>query len=90
MKQITTSFTRYELDLVEESQGTILNGFQVARMQNLMADYAESQLNLRCDPLNPSDFIKEHAFFTGQVALLKYLIEASDSELRKIGGQEDN
>ena len=48
-------------------------------MQNLISAAAEEKLGLTFDPTNPNPFIQREAELTGQIGILRMLIELSRS-----------
>lgn len=79
MKQKPNSFTTYDLTDDEVIGGSTLTTVQEAVLQNKKAEIAEQRLNLVFDPLNPQDFVQQEAFLKGQIEILGYLIDLSNS-----------
>lgn len=78
MAQIkTTSLTRWDLTEQEIINGTILSQEHKYVIQNLIADATEEKLNLTFDPANPMNFMQREAELTGQIGILKVLLDSS-------------
>lgn len=78
MAQIkTTSLTRWDLTEQEITNGTILSQEHKYVIQNLIADATEEKLNLTFDPTNPMNFMQREAELTGQIGILKVLLDSS-------------
>lgn len=70
-----SSFVRYEMTESEIKAGSIFTLDQRAVMQNLIADAAEEKIALTFDTNNPQQFIQREAELTGQIGILKYLLD---------------
>jgi hypothetical protein len=77
--KLDTTFTKYSLTEEEEKLGQTLTTNNINVLQNLRADYAEKRLNIRFDPINTVAFAQQEAELTGQIGILAYLIEMSQS-----------
>jgi len=75
MKKIDSTFTRYELTDVESATAAILNEYQEAFIQNELAMAAEKKLALVFSA--GQQFIQEEAYLSGQIAMLRYLLDNS-------------
>lgn len=74
---LPSSFTSYSLTASEQAAGQMLTEANVMHMQNLICSAAEEKLNLTFDPTNPNPFIQREAELTGQIGILRMLIELS-------------
>lgn len=72
---IQSSFIKYDLNEAELKAGSVFTLDQRAVMQNLIADAAEEKLALTFDPNNPALFTQREAELTGQIGILKYLLD---------------
>ena len=72
---IPSSFTKYHLTPEEELRGQTLTTENIQVIQNHICDLAEERLNTRFDPLNPLAFAQREAELTGQIVILKMLLE---------------
>lgn len=70
-----SSFVRYEMTEPEIKTGSVFTLDQRAVMQNLIADAAEEKIALTFDTNNPQQFIQREAELTGQIGILKYLLD---------------
>lgn len=70
-----SSFVRYDLTEPEIKAGSVFTLDQRAVMQNLIADAAEEKIALTFDTNNPQQFIQREAELTGQIGILKYLLD---------------
>lgn len=70
-----SSFVRYEMTESEIKAGSVFTLDQRAVMQNLIADAAEEKIALTFDTNNPQQFIQREAELTGQIGILKYLLD---------------
>ena len=71
------AFTSWELTEEEELQGQQLTITQVQVIQNLIADTAESLLNLEYDISKPTDYIQQESYKRGQIEILAFLLDRS-------------
>jgi hypothetical protein len=76
---LTTSFTSYSLTPAEYASGCLLTEANIMNMQNLICSAAEEKLGLTFDPTNPNPFIQREAELTGQIGILRMLIELARS-----------
>ncbi len=80
MAQIRSNiFTSYDLTDEEQLSGTVLTVSQKQVLQNMLSDVAEAQLYLEIDVAKPHEYIQQNAYKQGQIELLSYLLEASNS-----------
>jgi hypothetical protein len=70
-----SSFISYTLTQDELAVGSQFNPEQRAVMQNIIADLAEEKIALKYDPVNPQQFLQREAELTGQIGILKYLLD---------------
>lgn len=70
-----SSYLRYELTEPEIKAGSVFTLNQRAVIQNLIADAAEEKLALTFDPDKPLQFAQREAELTGQIGILKYLLD---------------
>lgn len=71
----TSSFLSYELTEDEMREGSTFSISQRAVIQNQIAAIAEEKIALTFDPSNPLVFTQREAELTGQIGILKYLLE---------------
>lgn len=76
---VTNSFTSFQLSTQEEEAGSILSELQKMVLQTKLSGIAEEKLNLAFDPLNPQGFIQREAELTGQMNIIKWLLDTSYS-----------
>lgn len=76
--QIPNQFTQYELTEAEQLAGQCLNTNQKQVIQNMLAAYSVQKINLLYTPQDPMGFMQAEAELTGQIGILKALLEASD------------
>jgi len=76
-RQLPNSFTRYQLSEEEQLKGQILTTENAHFIQNLISDAAESKLAMKFDPNNPLHFAQQEAELTGQIGVLKALLDFS-------------
>ena len=79
------TFSNWELTEEEQLNGQILTISQSQVLQNELANVADQKLNLTFDPLNPVKFAQEEAFLSGQMSVLRLLLDRSkpsEEELR--------
>ena len=76
---ISSSFIKYELSLDEMKVGASLSKETRAVIQNLIADAAEEKVSLTFDPTQPHIFQQREAELTGQIGILKHLLELQSS-----------
>lgn len=75
--QISSTFSRYDLTEDEKVTGAQLTLNQQYIIQNALADIADQILNLSLDPLNPIEFTQQESYLKGQLAVYRYLLDAS-------------
>lgn len=71
----TSSFVKYTLTESERKAGSHFAPEQKAVIQNMIADIAEEKISLTYDPDHPLQFTQREAELTGQIGILKYLLE---------------
>ena len=76
---IPNTFTTYELTEEEAIQGAILTVSQKQIIQNYRANIAEEKLSLNFDPSNPQLFIQQEASLKGQLDVLNWLLDSSET-----------
>lgn len=76
-RELNNSFTRYKLTDEEIIRGQVLTTENAHVIQNLIADAAESKLNLKFDPTNSMAFVQEEAELQGQLGILRLLLDMS-------------
>lgn len=76
---LPTSFTSHSLTPGELSSGQSLTSNNLMVIQNLISDIAEKRIAMVLDPLNPVAYAQEAAELQGQMGILKYLVECSQS-----------
>ena len=75
-----TSFTRIELTEEETLSGFSFTPLNQAVIQNLIADIAEEKLTLKFTPNDVLSYTQQEASLAGQLDILKYLIDCTQSE----------
>ncbi len=73
------SFASFDLTKEEYIAGCMLSTNQKAVIQNIIAETAEEKINLVFDPLNPVKFAQQEADLAGKIAILRYLLDLSQS-----------
>lgn len=76
---LPNSFTRHSLTQEEQSSGQSLTSNNIMVIQNLISDVAEKRISMVLDPLNPVAYAQEAAELQGQMGILKFLLECSES-----------
>lgn len=71
------SFSYLQLTDQQQAEGQILSTNQKFVIQNQRATIAEQLLGLEFDPTNVTKFAQEQAFLQGQLAVFKWLLDAS-------------
>lgn len=89
---VDNTFSSYFLTEDEETEGSILSITQRQLLQNDLATCAEEKLRLEFDPAEPQLFIQQEAFKKGQIELIQYMLDRSESaiESRAQPQQEPN
>lgn len=77
MTPVLSPYCSYQLSQKELIEGRILSPVQLARMQNLLATYADDILALRFDPQKPQEYIQADAELKGKLVLLQFLVADS-------------
>lgn len=72
--QLPTRFTRFELTEEEVKLARQLTTLQRCYLQNLLADCADTRLNLLTDPLNPLSHLQQEAELVGKMTVLDHLL----------------
>ena len=78
-KQLTTSFTAYELTARETLESSIYTGLQQQVLHNHLSTYAEKKLALKYDPNDREVYLQQEAELTAQIELIQYLLVASET-----------
>jgi len=76
---IANSFSSYELEENEVLQGSILTELQKQVLQNQLSAVAEERLRLDYDVKEPLSFVQQEAYKKGQIELLTFILESSES-----------
>lgn len=76
---LTSSFLSYNLSSQEVREGSKFTLQQRAVIQNMIADIAEEKITLSFDPEHPLVFQQREAELTGQIGILKYLLDLEAS-----------
>ena len=76
---LINSFTTYQLSGEQQLQGSILTPLQAMLIHNLLTGIAEEKIGLKFDPNNIYQFAQREAELTGQIGILRYLLDASES-----------
>lgn len=71
------SFNYSQLSEQEQLEGQVLSHNQKQVLQNQRAVIAEQLIGIEYDPVNPVKFAQDHAFLQGQMAVFKWLLDAS-------------
>jgi len=74
-----SSFIRYEMSPAELKAGAQFTVEQRALIQNQISELAEEKIALKYDPVNPQQFLQREAELTGQIGILKYLLDLSST-----------
>lgn len=77
MQVAQSSFTSYVLTEQEQLSGSMLSYEQKLFIQNQIGGIAEQKLALIPTPNDYQNFIQQEAFLSGQLAILKYLLDSS-------------
>ena len=72
------AFTKFPLSETEERAGAILTSLNLAAIQNMRADIAQSKINLPFTPNDPLSYAQEEAYLRGQLDILLHLIDRSN------------
>jgi plasmid maintenance system antidote protein VapI len=78
----TNTFVSWNLEEQEELSGSILTDLQVKKIQTELCRIAESKLNLKVDPANINQFIQDESFISGQMAILRHLLDVSEAAIQ--------
>lgn len=84
MQLIPHSFNKYLLTDEETKSGHILTESNKAVIQNLIADAAQSKINLVLDPQKLNEYVQQESFLKGQIEILNYLLDMHQSLLENI------
>lgn len=76
---IPNAFASYQLSQSEEEAGQIFNLNQKMVLQNKLALIADEKINLLFDTNNPQLFIQREAELTGQMNIIKWLLDTSNA-----------
>lgn len=74
-----SSFISWKFTEEEELSASILSDLQVKRIQTELCNLAESKLNLKLNPTNINEFIQDEAFISGEIAMLRNLLDVSEA-----------
>lgn len=75
LPSLTSTFIKYNLSETERKAGSVFSTEQRAVIQNIIADTAEEKIALTFDPDHSLQFAQREAELTGQIGILKYLLE---------------
>jgi hypothetical protein len=75
---VINSFTQYALTEEQTLQGSILTPLQVMVIHNQLTAIAEEKIGIKFDPDNIYTFAQQEAELTGQIGILRYLLETSE------------
>jgi hypothetical protein len=84
MKQIPNIFTSYELSERNVLEGSILNQFQKALIQNQLSEIAEQIMGLVFDTKDHAAFVQQDAFLKGQMSILRVLLLRSEESEKQL------
>lgn len=73
----TSSFIKFNTSEHEQLMGSILTYEQKIFIQNKASDIAEQMLAITLDPNNYTATIQQHAYLSGQLGILKHLLDCS-------------
>lgn len=76
---IPNDFSSWQLSPAEEESGQILTYEQKAVLQNKLAEIVRDKLNITLDVNNPVKFAQEEAYLKGQMDLVVWLLDTSQS-----------
>lgn len=82
-------FQLVTLTASEEQGGSILNSVQKAVLQNRRVEIAVQKLNLPFTPSHPLEYTQQEAFLRGQLDLIQWLFDLSDSTEQLVAQQLD-
>ena len=85
---IPNTFSSYSFTPEEEIQARLLSTLQKQNIQNQISMVATNVLNLEYDVQNPLKFAQDEAFLKGQIQVLTYLLDSSDSAESMFSGQD--
>lgn len=74
MEKVETSFVAYKFNTEEIKAARQISPEHRMYLQTLLADAAESKLNLTLDPYKPLVFTQEEAYLRGQMDILNMLL----------------
>lgn len=83
MKTAASKFQHYELTEEEIVTALGLGPLTEALIRDTQATVAEKLLSLQVDPALPNSFVAEHAYVSGQLSALSWLLEAVEAVARK-------
>lgn len=83
MKLIPHSFNTYEFDEGEEQEAHKLSVLQQAHIQNLLAAASRDKLDVHYDPENPLKFAQQEAYISGQIHILRYILDLNEIASKK-------
>ena len=85
MATLTTStFSRYILTADEERTADLLTEAQISRLQNTLADIADSLINLDYTPDKPLEFAQNQAFLKGQRAVIDFILASHQTAVSSL------
>ena len=79
MKMLSNKYTSYQLTDDEEIRGSILMYEQKMVIQNKLSEAALAKSVLKLDPEHPLPYAQQEAFLAGQIEILEYQLDNSDS-----------
>jgi hypothetical protein len=74
MEKVETSFVAYKFTAEELKAVRMISPEHKMYLQTLLADAAESKLNLTLDPYKPLLFTQQEAYIRGQMDILSMLL----------------
>lgn len=85
-RQLSNSFTSYQLTAEETKLGSQLTELNVALIQNLKSQIAEELLSLDFTPNDILSYTQQEAYKKGQLAAFSYLLQldADSKQFHKI------
>ena len=84
------TFTSYNMTLEEELSGSIFTLQQTQVLQNMLSSIAEEKLALEFDPTTPEVFSQAEAYKRGQLDLILYMLDRSETANKELNSPEHN
>jgi hypothetical protein len=81
-------FTMWEMNPVEEKEGSRLSDMQFKRIQTLQAQAAEQLVSFKLDPAALQESLQQQAFLNGQVTAYQHLLDSHLSVITILSDEE--